>query len=142
MLALRIAFGGGVDLKTQLSLKLSCTITNTGLANIAKTFRLCFVFPCSTEISKIRKAKKQISQKSWISWTNVLLIPDQLWNLRSFNNSQFAPLIVSLKNLNNGPVLVELLPNFKRNSEISLFIITNRGLTESGNRKSFLENLD
>ena len=53
-------FGKGVDLKTQVSLQQSCTITNTGLAKIVKTLRLFIIAPeCSTENSKIRKVENK-----------------------------------------------------------------------------------
>ena len=52
MAVLMVDFGVGVDLKTQDSLKLSCTITNTGPANIVKTSRLFIRAPSSTETKK------------------------------------------------------------------------------------------
>ena len=52
MAVLMVDFGVGVDLKTQVSLKLSCTITNTGPVNIVKTSRLFIRAPSSTETEK------------------------------------------------------------------------------------------
>ena len=67
MAVLMVDFGVGVDLKTQVSLKLSCTITNTGPVNIVKTSRLFIRAPSSTETEKVSKILNILNESPKIS---------------------------------------------------------------------------
>ena len=67
MVVLMVDFGVGVDLKTQLSLKQSCIVTNTGLAKIVKTSRLFIRAPSSTETEKKSRNLKDLEYLERIS---------------------------------------------------------------------------